>query len=342
MGGSRGTTGRQERRRRWLRGLLIGTAIGVPALAHVLIQRRARPPRPPRWGRGRRYAGRHGEIAFQALGDGAAPRPPIVLLHSLGPGHDVAEWEAAADLLAERHAVYAVDLPGWGRSDAPAAFRPRAFVEAIEDFLDGVVREPAIVVAAGLAAAYALEVAARRPDLVRALGLVGPQGLEAEVGRPGWMGSTCRAGVRQLASLPLVGTTALDLATSRAALAHHLRREVYASPERVDAALVEHHYRGSHLPRARRALAAHLAGRLRPAAAELAADAAALAQPVWIAWGREAAQPPVDCADLWLQRLPHAALDVFEGAGGLPHAESPAAFCRALEAFLDELPADPS
>jgi pimeloyl-ACP methyl ester carboxylesterase len=348
MGGSRGTTGRQERRRRWLRGLLIGTAIGVPAFAHLLIQRRARPPRPPRWGRGRRYAGRRGQIAFQALvhsaeqpSNPADSAPPVVLLHSLGPGHDVAEWEAAADLLADRHAVFALDLPGWGRSDAPAAYRPGAFVEAIEEFLAGVVHEPAVVVAAGLAAAYALEVAARRPELVRALGLVGPQGLEAEIGRLGWMASAGRAGARQLASLPLVGTTALDLATSRAALAHHLRHDVYATPERVDAALVEHHYRGSHLPRARRALAAYLAGRLRPTAAELADAAAAVVQPVWIAWGRAAVQPPVDCADLWLQRLPHAALDVFEGSGSLPHAESAAAFCRALEAFLDELPADP-
>ena len=317
---------------------MIGTAIGVPAVAHVLIQRRARPPRPPRWGRGRRYAGPHGEVAFQALGPARGEAAPVVLLHSLGPGHDVAEWEAAAEILAERFAVYALDLPGWGRSDAPAAYRPDAYVDALEDFLAGVVREPAVVVAAGLSAAYALAVAARRPDLVRALGLVGPQGLEADASRQGWMGRYGRAGARRLASLPLVGPTAMDLATSRAALARHLRHDVYAAPERVDAALVEHCYRGSHLPLARRTLAAYLAGRLRPAAAAVAADAEAVLQPVWLAWGRAAAEPPVEHADLWLQHLPGAALDVFEGAGALPHAERAAAFSRALEAFVAGLP----
>ena len=120
-------------------------------------------------------------------------------------------------------------------------------------------------------------------------------------------------------------------------LARHLRQDVYAAPERVDAALVEHHYRGSHLPLARRALAAYLAGRLRPAAAELAADAEAVAQPVWIAWGRAAAEAPVESADPWLQRLPGASLDVFEGAGSLPHAETPAAFCRAFDRFMTGL-----
>jgi pimeloyl-ACP methyl ester carboxylesterase len=331
-------SGRQGRRRRWLRSLLIGTAIGVPTVAHVLIQRRARPPRPPRWGRGRRYAGPHGEIAFQALGPARGEAAPVVLLHSLGPGNDVAQWEAAAEILSERFAVYALDLPGWGRSDAPAGYRPGAYVDALEDFLAGVVREPAVVVAAGLSAAYALAVAARRPGLVRALGLVGPQGLEADGARQGWIGRHGRAGARRLAALPLVGVTALDVATSRTALARHLRQDVYAAPERVDAALVEHHYRGSHLPLARRALAAYLAGRLRPAAAELAADAEAVAQPVWIAWGRAAAEAPVESADLWLQRLPGASLDVFEGAGSLPHAERSAAFARALEAFLAGLP----
>jgi len=331
-------SGRQGRRRRWLRGLLIGTAIGVPAVAHVVIQRRARPPRAPRWGRGRRYAGAHGEIAFQALGPARGEAPPVVLLHSLGPGHDVAEWEAAAEVLAERFAVYALDLPGWGRSDAPAAYRPGAYADALEDFLAGVVREPAVVVAAGLPAAYALAVAARRPDLVRAVGLVGPQGLAGDSGREGWIGRHGRAGARRLASLPLVGQTALDIATSRAALARYLRQDVYAAPERVDAALVEHHYRGSHLPLARRSLVAYLAGRLRPAAAEVGADAEAVSQPVWIAWGRAAAAPPVEDADLWLQHLPRASLDVFEGAGSLPHAERAAAFARALAAFVDGLP----
>ena len=48
------------------------------------------------------------------------------------------------------------------------------------------------------------------------------------------------------------------------------------------------------------------------------------ARSVWIA-----------TADLWLQHLPGASLDVFEGAGALPHAETSALFCRALERFLE-------
>jgi pimeloyl-ACP methyl ester carboxylesterase len=60
-------------------------------------------------------------------------------------------------------------------------------------------------------------------------------------------------------------------------------------------------------------------------------------QPVWLAWGRKSAEPPVENADLWLHKLPQAELEVFERCGSLPHAETPAAFCRAFDRFLSGL-----
>jgi len=341
-GGVRGRRYRQDRRRhlpgwpRWLGGLLLGgAAVGLSAAAHAWIVRQARPPRAPSWGRAHRFAGRQGEICFQQLGADSDGTEPLLLLHSFGPGHDSAEWRAAAEILAGRRSVYVPDLPGWARSAPPRFYRPGAYVSALEDFLSGVVREPAVIVAAGLPGAYALEVAAARPHLVRALALIAPQGLvsgvDASAGGP--LRSWRRGGaglLRRLTAVPLVGVTALDLLTSYPALAGHLRREVYAAPERVDAGLVEHHYRASHLREARRALTAYLAGSLRPATASLPVPD----QPVWIAWGRKAVHPPVANADLWLRRLPQAEIEVFERCGSLPHAEAPAAFCQALERFL--------
>lgn len=43
---------------------------------------------------------------------------PLVLIH--GIGHHWRAWEPVLDLLAEHHDVIAVDLPGFGRSPAPA------------------------------------------------------------------------------------------------------------------------------------------------------------------------------------------------------------------------------
>ena len=73
-----------------------GAAVGLPAIANALVSRRGRRLPPPAWGRGDRYRWQRGEIAYQRLGAG----PPLVLLHSLGPGHSAAEWRRAAEILA--------------------------------------------------------------------------------------------------------------------------------------------------------------------------------------------------------------------------------------------------
>src|SRR6202011_5509766 len=81
---------------------------------------------------------------------------------------------------------------------------------------------------------------------------------------------------------PLLRTSVLDALTSRAVLGQYLRSHAYAAPERVDAAVLEHHYRVSHLPAHREALAAYWRGELDlPAAAALRR----LRVPVWIVWG---------------------------------------------------------
>ena len=315
---------KHRRRRRLLRGLLLGgAAIGVPALANLLLARRTRALEAPVWGRGHRYAWRFGEIAFQRLGQGS----PVVLLHSFGPGHDAAEWRGVAESLAATRRVHALDFLGWGRSDKPAmVYDGEVYIRLVADFLADAVGEPATVVAAGLAAAYAIQVAVDRPELVAILGLVAPHGLDAGADEPDLQDALVHRALR----LPILGRSAMNLYTSRAALRHHLR-ELVASPERVDAALVDHHYRSSHQPGARYALSAWLAGYLNHGV-EGAVER--LSQPVWLAWGREAGAPAVAAADLWLHHLPGAELDVFEGTGGRPHQEVPERFSLRLESFL--------
>lgn len=320
---------RRKRRKLLVKGLLVGgAAIGLPALANALVKRRAGQLAPARWGRTHRYAWKEGEVVFQNLGEG----PPILLLHSFGPGHDAEEWRDAAECLARDHRVYAPDLLGWGHSDKPAlTYDGELYIELVRDLLRDVVGRRAAVAAAGLPAAYAVQVAVDHPELVRGLALVGPLGIELNSDEPDFKDALLHRALR----LPVLGTSALNLFTSRAAIAHHLRHDVYAAPERVDAGLVDHHYRASHQRGAQAVLAAYLAGYLNHGVEE---ELGRLTQPVWIGWGRAAASPPVESADLWLRHLPGAELEVFEGAATLPHAEAPVAFCRRLEHFLAGLP----
>ncbi len=338
-GAGAGTERRARRRGRLLwTALLLAGAVAAPVVANALVRRRARPLPPARWGRSHRYAWEEGAVSFQELGARPAPRgtdgagPPLVLLHSLGPGHDGSEWLPAAERLSAAYRVYVPDLPGWGRSQKPPLpYTPSLYLHFLEDFLAEVVREPALLAAAGLSGAHAAQLAATHPALVRGLALVAPLGLDrAAEGR-----CDVPAALETLLSLPVAGTSLLHLATTREALARHLRRDVYAAPERVDAALVDHHWRASHLPGAHRALAAWASGHLDLDVADLLPR---LQAPVWLGWGRASRRPPVEAADLWLHRLPAASLEVFSGSGALPHAEEPAAFAAALGRWIGALP----
>ncbi|MEE8522373.1 MAG: alpha/beta fold hydrolase [Thermoanaerobaculia bacterium] len=319
---------RRRRRKRLIRGLLMGgAAVGLPALVNALVSRRARKLPSVSWGSGDRFAWKHGEIAYQHFGEGK----PVVLLHSLGPGHSAVEWRLAAELLARHREVYALDLLGWGRSDKPPlTYDSELYIKLIADFLAEVVGERVILAAAGLPAAYAVQIAADQPELVRALALVVPQGIELHGDEPDFKDAI----VHRLLRLPILGTSALNIYTSRSGLAGYLRREVYDSDAMVDDTLVDEHYRASHQPGAHAALAAHLSGYLNHGVRDILGR---LDLPVWFLWGRQATSPPVETADLWLRQLPDAAIEVVESAGILPHAEAPEELVSKLDGLLSKL-----
>lgn len=318
-------------RRRLLGGLaLLGAALAVPVVAHALIGRRLRPPERLRWGRAHRFAGHHGQVVFQEVGSG----PAVVLLHALGPGFDGQQWQAAAEVLARRFRVLVPDLPGWGRSGAAQA-RPGTYLEVLEEFLHGVVREPAVVAGAGMAGAYALWLAGENPGLVRAVALSAPEGLPEEW-RPAASDDGAGPALAPLLGVPLLRETVLDALTSRAALAHYLRHHAYAAADPVDAAVVERHYRVSHLAAHREALAAYWRGDL-----DLPAGGALhrLSVPVWIAWGARRAETDSGEEDNQAALLPAGSrVEVFGGTAALPHAERPLAWSAAFGRFIDQIP----
>jgi pimeloyl-ACP methyl ester carboxylesterase len=320
---------KRRRRKRLVKGLLLGgAAVGIPALANALIARRSPRLEAPRWGRYRRYAWKQGECAFQVLGEG----PPLVLLHSFGPGHDSDEWSQAGEYLATGHQVIVPDLLGWGRSDRPRLnYDSELYIQLIGDFLEDIVQQPSTIVAAGLSAAYAVQVAVDRPELARSLALVVPSGIEVHGDEPDLKDAL----VHRLLRLPVLGTSALNLYTSRTALGQYLRRDVIRTPEQVDAARVEHHYRSSHQAGSHAPLAAYLTGYLNHRVDEILAR---LDVPLWLAWGRYATTPPIETADFWLKQMPDTELEVFEETGNLPHLEAPGRFCRRLERHLAALP----
>ena len=318
-------------RRRLANGLLLGgVALGAPALFNAIVARRAKRLPRPRWGSPQHTEVDGRRIAFVHLeSPRRGTRPPMVLLHTFGPGHTGLLWRETAERLARSHDCFVPDWLGWGDSDrSNRRYTARLYIDLLGGFLEEAVGERAVIVAPHRTAAYAVEVALEAPDRVAALALVGPEGIGTEV-----TDERSDPVIHALLRAPVLGKSALNLVTGERALENHLRRETLFGAEGLDESAVEQLYRASHLPGASHALIDSLCGRLgHRLPAGVGAD---VGQPVWLAWGRQATNPPLEAADLWLQELPNADLDVFDGCRNLPHVERPAKFAAALTAFIE-------
>jgi pimeloyl-ACP methyl ester carboxylesterase len=112
---------------------------------------------------------------------------PIIMLHGLGMS--ATTWDAAAEQLADRHTVLAVDLPGHGESPCPDdldAFTRDSALADLDEVLASLDELP-VIVGHSLGGYLALAHAATRPDASRGIVVLntGP-GFRDPEKREGW------------------------------------------------------------------------------------------------------------------------------------------------------------
>ncbi|MFD0901811.1 alpha/beta fold hydrolase [Actinomadura sediminis] len=99
---------------------------------------------------------------------------PVVLLHGSGPGATGwSNFSGNIEPLAEHFHVYAVDMPGWGGSDAATVDR-LDHVDAAVQFLDALGIEKAAFVGNSMGGQTALRLATEHPDRITHLVTMGP------------------------------------------------------------------------------------------------------------------------------------------------------------------------
>jgi pimeloyl-ACP methyl ester carboxylesterase len=107
--------------------------------------------------------------------EAAGPGPPLVLLHGITGSLET--YEPLMPELALVAHVYALDLRGHGLSDCAASvddYRVPGFAQDVHDFLQMIVKEPAVVVGHSLGALAASWTAAQDPGAVRGVFLEDP------------------------------------------------------------------------------------------------------------------------------------------------------------------------
>jgi pimeloyl-ACP methyl ester carboxylesterase len=104
---------------------------------------------------------------------GLASGPAVVLVHGLGGSH--LNWDLFAPLLTGHARVWALDLPGFGRSE-PGARKASvsANARALDRFLAEVVGEPVVLVGNSMGGMLSILATGNRPEAVTGLVLLDP------------------------------------------------------------------------------------------------------------------------------------------------------------------------
>jgi pimeloyl-ACP methyl ester carboxylesterase len=171
-------------------------------------------------------------------GDG----PVMLLVHGLGGAH--LNWMAVAPRLAATHRVYALDLPGFGRS--PLAGR-RSSIAANVDLLTRAItrlsRGPIVLIGNSMGGLLSIGVAARHPNLVDALVLVDPAVPAPGAGFPPRLDRVSRTFIAT-AFMPRWGAKRLSRAVAVLgpdSLVRETLRLVSDDPTRIDQTVVDAH-----------------------------------------------------------------------------------------------------
>jgi pimeloyl-ACP methyl ester carboxylesterase len=233
--------------------------------------------------------------------------PPLVLVH--GAGGNLMHWPGELRRLPD-HEVYALDLPGHGRSGGPGRMEIDAYAEVVREFADAL-KLPAFVLGGhSMGGAIALEFALRYGGRLAGLILVGT-------------GARLRVAPEILAGIQndIEGTTALLAA--------------WAHGEHVDPNLQR-----IYLRRLREVDPRVLADDfLACDAFDRRADVAAITVPTLILCGDADRMTPVKYSQFLAIQMPGARLIIMSGAGHMAMLEplSRLAVADAVQRFLETL-----
>lgn len=268
-----------------------------------------------------------GGIAYYA--DTRGTGTPVVLLHSVNAVASSYEMKPIFEHFRGKRPVYAVDLPGFGRSErGELAYTPRLYASAVLHALRQVAAKGAHVVALSLSGEFAALAALDAPELVRSLTLVAPTGFEKPGGRP--LVERLRFGLAKVAALPGVGRALFEGVVRRPSIDYFLGKVFVGD---VDQGLARYAYESAKQPGAWRAPTAFLSGSLFTA--DIRNAYAALREPVLVLHDRDP-YGVSEQIDTFVRAHGSWRSQRVGPSRGLPHFERPEATFGALETFLHD------
>ncbi len=259
---------------------------------------------------------------YWALGEGEST---VILLH--GIGCYIENWEENIAALAQGRRVYALDLPGFGRSDKPQIrFSYPYFVEFVKKFMAVQNVDKAVLIGESMGGGIVLLFALQYPHQVEKMVLADSAGMGREVS----------ISLRML-TIPILGEL---LARPSRKGAIQVLRQIFYNQALITDQMIEEAFEMSLLPGAQRCLLSMLRSGCNIWGGKSAAYHAVLDRleelrmPALIIWGAQDRILPVAHAHIAAQRLPNAKLHIFDQCGHMPNIEHAQEFNALVIDFL--------
>lgn len=271
------------------------------------------------------YPWQHGRVHYDKRGMG----DPLLLVHNVYPGASHEEYERNISELARHFTVYAIDLLGFGDSDAPRMkYDSKLYVRLIGDFIRDEIGQPAQVISSGLSCAYVSQAAASQPDLFSKLVFICPRSEPVGLDIPRWF-----APIRHFfLSTPPFGSGAVESMAGdyeiKSFLLNCFHHPKHVTPERIDRLRAQARKPGHIYP-----CASLMTGYLDLSILE---SLPRLSLPVLLIWGRKARPSPVEHSVRLVALAKHCRLEIVEDAGAWVHDEQSAAVNRIVTDFLEK------
>jgi pimeloyl-ACP methyl ester carboxylesterase len=257
--------------------------------------------------------------------------PPVVFVHGLSGSWQ--NWLEQLPVLARRHRVVAMDLPGFGHSPMP---REEISIAGYARLLDALLGElgidAAAVVGNSMGGFIGAELAIAFPQRVERLVLVSAAGLSTHNDPRTVRSMPALVRAQRIVEAGAVWLAAhSDTVVRRRRLRNATLEVVVSHPERIPAPLAAEQLRGAGKPGFLPALQSLVGYDVRERLPEIAC-------PTLIVWGDADRLISVRDADVFEQLIPDSRKVIFEDTGHMAMLERPDTFNPLLEDFLQEQP----
>jgi pimeloyl-ACP methyl ester carboxylesterase len=271
------------------------------------------------------FAWRRNNVHFQKRGMG----DPLLLVHNLYPGASQEEFAHNIDELSRHFTVYAIDLLGFGDSDAPRRkYSARLYIDLLNDFCEQVIGRPTHVLAAGLSCAYISALAAEHPERFDRIVFVCPRSEPTGLDVPRWA-----APIRHfMLTAPGLGHGYYEAAASEYMLKQYLR-QCFHNPKAVTDDRVKALHYNAWREGSIHAYAGLIVGYLDQPLLE---SLPRVSNPILLIWGRQARPTPVEHSVRLVALARRCNLRIVENAGSWVHDEQSAQVNRMVSDYLND------